>query len=70
TFTPIPGVSAINTPLAATGSDIVIITAFDRVIPVSLADNDFMYLRVLSDDNGGSGSRDEIGIDNLKIFAY
>jgi hypothetical protein len=70
TFTPIPGVSAINTPLAATGSDIVIITAFDRVIPVSLADNDFIYLRVLSDDNGGSGSRDEIGIDNLKIFAY
>jgi hypothetical protein len=70
TFTPVPGVSTINTPLAATGSTIVLATSFDRAIPVSLADNAFIYLRVLSDDNGGTGNRDEIGIDNLKVLAY
>ena len=70
TFTPVPGVSMINTPLAATGSDIVLMTAFDRLIPVSIADNTFVYIRVLSDDNGGAGSRNEIGIDNLKVLAY
>jgi len=70
TFTPVPGVSKINTPLAATGGTIVLATSFDRVIPVSLVDNAFIYLRVLSDDNGGAGNRDEIGIDNLKVLAY
>jgi hypothetical protein len=34
---------------------------------INLANNAFLYLRWIGDDVGGSGSRDEYGIDNIEV---
>lgn len=34
---------------------------------VTVADGDYLYLKFSSDDDGGSGSRDEFGLDNLVV---
>lgn len=35
---------------------------------LSIATNDYIYIRVTMDDNTGSGFRDEIAINNLVIY--
>lgn len=70
TFLPIPGVATINTPLTSTGSDLILATSLSRVITATLPNSGFIYFRISSDDVGGSGSSDEIGVDNIVLRAY
>lgn len=63
-------VSSLNftTPEAADGSPAW--TSTDRsttISGLSLANNAYFYLRWVSDDVGGSGSRDEFGLDDIEV---
>ncbi len=70
TFTPIPGVASINTPAASTGSDLILATSLDRLIPLNISNNNFIYFRITANDVSVSGRRDEIGIDNIKVLGF
>lgn len=41
-----------------------------RISGLSIANNGFLYIRWTSDDVTGSGSRDEIALDDLQVTAY
>lgn len=69
TYTSVPALDY-ATPLAAdTPANWVLV---NRMATIDLSaspvgNGGFIYLRFSSDDNGGSGSRDEIGLDNLVV---
>ncbi|MEM1324969.1 MAG: lamin tail domain-containing protein [Bacteroidota bacterium] len=50
-------------------ASIEVINRMTTIVGLSLADGDFFYLRWTGDDDGGSGSRDEFGLDNISVCA-
>ncbi|PIV49358.1 MAG: hypothetical protein COS19_09030, partial [Flavobacteriaceae bacterium CG02_land_8_20_14_3_00_34_13] len=60
----------IISPIAADGSPQWVAHTYTVIVGMeALANNDFYYLRWDSDDNGGSGSRDEFAIDDIQLTA-
>ncbi|MCK9256338.1 MAG: fibronectin type III domain-containing protein, partial [Bacteroidales bacterium] len=56
-----------ETPLAQDAIPVWLSTAFTATIIEDIADGDFIYFRWFTKDNGGSGSRDKIAIDNISV---
>lgn len=71
TYTNVPSLDY-TSPATADGSGWVLVgTAPSRStsIPVSIAPGDFFYIRWMGADVGGSGARDEFGLDDINISA-
>lgn len=56
-----------NTPGAATGTTIITVPRLTVLNGINLAAGECIYLRWTTNDVSGSGSRDEIGLDNIIV---
>lgn len=66
TYTPV-GALDYSTPLTADAFGWVVGATQSATLPISLPQTSVCYIRWTSDDNGGGGSRDEIGFDDIII---
>ena len=67
TFTPVPAAEYVS-PLASTGAAITLGASRNLTVPdLSIASGDCLYLQFTIADAGGSGSRDELALDNLSV---
>jgi predicted extracellular nuclease len=67
-FTAVPA-AALTTGVAADALGFVTTPVTVNLAGLNVADGAFVYFRWNSAENGGSGSRDEIGIDNVSVDA-
>ena len=68
-YTALPGLD-FTTPAAADPSPAWVVTPrVTTIAGIALQDGDPLYLRWTTDDSSGSGSRDELGVDNVVVTA-
>ena len=67
-FTGVPGLDY-TSPEAADALGFRTIARSTTLSALGLANGDFLYLQFFSDDVSGGGSRDEFGLDNIRLAA-
>ena len=65
-FSPLPAVD-FTTPTAADPAPVWQTAGRSTVVPLTVPDGGLLFLRWTSNDAGGSGSRDEFGLDNIAV---
>jgi len=68
-WTPVPALDVVTPEAADPSPDYAITPRSTTIGGLALADGAPLYLRWTTDDVSGSGSRDEIGIDNVVVTA-
>lgn len=63
------GLATYTSPAAFDGAGWHEIGSAANTVSASVANNGFLYVRWTGDDVGGSGSRDEFGVDNVTVRA-
>lgn len=68
TYTPIPALDY-TSPESSTGLAAFAVPRSTTIGSIMIAPNDYFYIRFSSGDVSGSGSRDEIGVDDIAVTA-